>query len=171
MPADLERVLTALVPAQVKFIVIGGWAAALHGSARSTMDVDLVYSRARENMLALVAALRPHGPYLRGAPPGLPFTLDERTVRMGLNFTLSTALGNLDLLGEVTGGGNYEAILPHSLEVDAFGCRFRVVNLETLIRLKRAAGRPKDFEPIAELEALLEERRRLEASGEIPPGG
>jgi len=90
---------------------------------------------------------------------------------MGLNFTLSTSLGSLDLLGEVTGGGSYDALLPHSQEVEAFGHRFRVVDLATLIRLKRAAGRPKDLEPIAELEALLDERRRLEASGEIPHGG
>ena len=171
MAADLERILAVLVPGRVQFIVIGGWAAALHGSARSTMDVDVVYGRSRENIRALVAALQLHGPYLRGAAPGLPFTFDERTVRMGLNFTLSTSLGSLDLLGEVTGGGSYDALLPHSQEVEAFGYRFRVVDLETLIRLKRAAGRPKDLEPVAELEALLEERRCLEASGEIPPGG
>ena len=104
MAADLERVLAVLVPARVQFIVIGGWAAALHGSARSTLDVNAVYGRSRENIRALVAALRPYEPYLRGAPPGLPFTFDERTVRVGLNFTLSTTLGSLDLLGEVTGG-------------------------------------------------------------------
>ena len=112
MAADLERVLAVLVPARVQFIVIGGWAAALHGSARSTLDVDAVYGRSRENIRALVAALRPYEPYLRGAPPGLPFTFDERTVRVGLNFTLSTTLGSLDLLGEVTGGGPYEALSP-----------------------------------------------------------
>ena len=78
MAADLERVLAVLVPARVQFIVIGGWAAALHGSARSTLDVDVVYARSRENLRALVAALQPCAPYLRGAPPGLPFTFDER---------------------------------------------------------------------------------------------
>ena len=171
MAADLERVLAVLVPPRIQFIVIGGWAAALHGSARSTLDVDVVYGRSRENIRALVAALQPHEPYLRGAPPGLPFSFDERTVRMGLNFTLSTSLGSLDLFGEVAGGGSYDALLPRSHEVEAFDYCFRVVGLETLIHLKRAAGRPKDLEPIAELEALLEERRRLEASGEIPPGG
>ncbi|MBE7500566.1 MAG: hypothetical protein HS113_09730 [Verrucomicrobiales bacterium] len=170
MAADLENILSVLVPRGVRFIVIGGWAAALHGSARSTLDVDVVYDRSRANIQALVAALQPHAPYLRGAPPGLPFALDERTVRAGLNFTLSTALGSLDLLGEVPGGGTYAGLLPHSLEVQAFGHRFRVVDLPTLIHLKRAAGRPKDLEPIAELEALLEERRRLEARGELPPG-
>jgi hypothetical protein len=121
MAADLEKVLSALVPAGVRFIVIGGWAAALHGSARSMRDVDVVYDRSRANLQALVTALRPHAPYLRGAPPGLPFVFDERTVHMGLNFTLSTSLGSLDLLGEVAGGGNYAALLERSLEVEAFG--------------------------------------------------
>lgn len=170
MAADLEKVLSALVPAGVKFVVIGGWAAALHGSTRSTIDVDVVYDRSQANIQALVAALRPHDAYLRGAPPGLPFSFDERTVRMGLNFTLSTSLGSLDLLGDVPGGGDYGALLERSLEVEAFGYRFRVVDLPTLLQLKRAAGRPKDLEPIAELEALLEERRRLEANGRLPHG-
>ena len=44
-------------------------------------------------------------PYLRGAPPGLPFRWDDRTLKAGLNFTLTTTLGDLDLLGEVAGGG------------------------------------------------------------------
>src|SRR5262245_19296207 len=114
MAADLERVLSVLVPARVQFIVIGGWAAALHGSARSTLDVDVVYSRSGENIRALVASLGPHAPYLRGAPPGLPFAFDERTVQMGLNFTLHTLLGDLDLLGDVPGGGGYDSLLPRS---------------------------------------------------------
>jgi hypothetical protein len=97
---------------------------------------------------------------LRGAPPGLPFRWDGDTIRQGLNFTLTTRAGDLDLLGEATGGGTYEALLPHSerREVGALDCRF--VNLETLIRLKRAAGRPKDLERIAELEALRQEAAR-----------
>jgi predicted nucleotidyltransferase len=90
---------------------------------------------------------------------------------MGLNFTLTTSLGSLDLLGEVPGGGSYETLFPQSIEIQAFGHRFQVVTIETLIRLKRAAGRPKDLEPIAELEALLAERRRMEETGEIPPNG
>ncbi|MCL4786731.1 MAG: hypothetical protein KJ070_08050 [Verrucomicrobia bacterium] len=129
------------------------------------LDVDVVYSRKRENIRRLVEALRPHSPYLRGAPPGLPFTWDEKTVRMGLNFTLVTTLGDVDLLGEVAGGGNYEQLPPHSSELEAFGITLRCVTLERLIQLKRAAGRPKDWEALAGLEALLEERRRRGLDG------
>ncbi len=60
-------------------------------------------------------------------------------------------------LGEVTGGGRYEELLPHSIEVEIFGHRARCLDLAWLIRTKRAAGRPRDIEAIAELEALQEE--------------
>ena len=139
-------------------MIVGGLAAAIHGSARLTQDVDFVYSRAPDNIERLVVALRPYSPYLRGAPPGLPFTWNEATVERGLNFTLTTTIGDIDLLGEITGGGDYEALLPHSLEVDIFGCRCRCLDLPALIRTKRAAGRPRDLDALAELEALLEQR-------------
>ena len=140
MSADLEKIAGVLVTSEIKFILIGGWAAALHGSARSTLDVDVVYSRDRENIKRLAAALQPHAPYLRGAPPGLPFIWDEKTIRNGLNFTLTTSLGSLDLFGEVAGGGTYEQLLHGSEEITAFGIRFLCVGLERLIQLKRAAG-------------------------------
>jgi hypothetical protein len=133
--------------------------------------VDLVYARDADNLRRLVEALRPWQPYLRGVPPGLPFRWDERTLQAGLNFTLTTSLGDLDLLGEVTGGGTYEDLLPFTEEVTAFGITLRVVTLERLIQLKRAAGRPRDLLVIAELQALLEERGRGQppAQGEAIP--
>ena len=121
---------------------------------------DVVYARDPENIRNLSAALQNHQPHLRGAPPGLPFRWDEQTIQAGLNFTLTTALGDLDLLGEVAGGGSYEALLPFSEELAVFNVSCRFVTLERLIQLKRAAGRPKDIEAIAELQILLEERRR-----------
>ena len=130
------------------------------GSARLTFDVDIVYARNPENFKRIVAALEAHQPYLRGAPPGLPFKLDLATLRNGLNFTLTTSLGDIDLLGEVVGGGDYRKLLPHTFEVEAFGVKFKCVDLPTLIKLKRAAGRPKDLESIAELQVLLEEQQQ-----------
>lgn len=162
MDANFREILPRLVRHQVRFILIGGGAAVVYGSARSTQDVDVVYARDPENIARLAEALKPCSPYLRGAPPGLPFQWDEQTIRNGLNFTLTTTLGDVDLLGEVAGGG-YEQLLPHSIEIEAFGVKCRCVTLERLIQLKRAAGRPKDLEVIAELQALLEERRKLES--------
>ena len=155
---DFARLLTALSAAGAEFIVIGGFAATAHGSAHVTVDLDVVYQRTAENIGRLAAGLKPLAPYLRGAPPGLPFRFDVETIGRGLNFTLTTDAGDLDLLGEATGGGTYEALLPRSEVRELLGLECRFVNLETLIHLKRAAGRPKDFERIAELEILRRDR-------------
>jgi hypothetical protein len=75
-----------------------------------------------------------------------------------LNFTLTTDAGAIDLLGEIAGGGRYEQLAPHTVEMALFGHPCLVLELSRLIQVKRAAGRPKDLDAIAELEALLEER-------------
>jgi hypothetical protein len=155
---DFARLFAALHEGDVAFIVIGGFAATAHGSAHVTTDLDLVYQRTTENVERMVGALAPLHPYLRGAPPGLPFRFDRATVERGLNFTLRTDAGDLDLLGEASGGGTFEALLPHSAEQIVFGHATRIVTLDMLIRLKRAAGRPRDIDRIAELEAIVEER-------------
>jgi len=154
------ELLKALDAGGVEFIVVGGVAAAAHGSARTTQDVDVVYSREPGNLRKLVAALQPLNPYLRGAPPGLPFRFDFETLSAGLNFTLTTDLGWIDLLGEIAGGGRYQDLVGHTIAVAAFGVKCQVLDLESLIRTKRAAGRPRDLEAIAELELL---RRRTRA--------
>ncbi len=155
---DLEGLLAALTRGDVEFILVGGVAARAHGSARLTQDLDVVYARTAENLPRLAAALAPLGPYLRGAPPGLPFRLDAATLRAGLNFTLTTSLGDLDLLGEIAGGGGYSDLLPRTQRMKVFGGEVRCLELVKLIATKRAAGRPRDLEAIAELEALREER-------------
>jgi len=162
---EFEKLARVLADGQVRFIVIGGWAAIFHGLAHSTFDVDVIYARDRENIARLVEALRPLHPYLRGAPLGLPFVFDAKTVRNGLNFTLDTDLGKLDLLGEVPGGRSYEELIPHSRDLVVNGVTYRCVTLERLIQMKRAAGRPKDLEIIAALQALLDERQKMERGG------
>jgi hypothetical protein len=87
MDPNFHDLLPLLVQNQVRFILIGGGAAIAHGLARATYDIDIVYARDSENIRQVVAALQPHQPYLRGAPPGLPFRWDARTVQAGLNFT------------------------------------------------------------------------------------
>ena len=153
----LERLLGRLHDGGVAFILIGGVAARAHGSARLTQDVDIAYARDSVNLERLAAALRTLRPYLRGAPPGLPFEWSAATLAAGLNFTLTTSAGDIDLFGEIIGGGGYRDLEPHSVELVIFGRPTKVLGLPWLIRVKRAAGRPKDLEVIAELEALQEE--------------
>jgi predicted nucleotidyltransferase len=157
---NFRAVLETLAGGQVRFIVIGGVAAIAHGTARLTLDLDVVYARDGDNINRLAAAFARHRPYLRGAPPGLPFHFDAKTIAHGLNFTLVTDLGDVDLLGEIVGGGDFEELLPHTTELAVYGVRCLCLDLPALIRSKRAAGRPKDLEALAELEALLEERQR-----------
>ncbi len=151
---DFPGLLRALVDRRVQFIIVGGAAATAHGAARLTQDLDIVYSRRPENLAHLVAALAPHEPYLRGAPPDLPFTFDVETLQNGLNFTLTSKLGDIDLLGEIVGGGGYEQLVSDTIEIELFGVRCLCLGLEKLIQVKRAAGRPKDLEILAELEAI-----------------
>jgi predicted nucleotidyltransferase len=155
---DFRQLLSLLTRGGVEFIIIGGAAATAHGSTHLTEDLDLVYRRTGDNIPRLVFAFAQTDPYLRGAPLGLPFTLDEQTVRNGLNFTLTTKLGPVDLLGEITGGGGYDDLLPHCVQLKLFDLECLCLGLQRLIQVKRAAGRPKDLDAVAELEAILEER-------------
>jgi hypothetical protein len=152
---DYRKAVETLLGGGVRFIVIGGVAATAHGSTQLTNDLDVVYARSADDIQRLATALAAHNPYLRGVPPGLPFKFDAATIKRGLNFTLDTDFGPLDLLGEATGGGTYDALLPHTVTLDLFGGSCLCVDLPTLIRLKRAAGRPKDILALGELEAIL----------------
>ena len=105
MSADFDKLLPTLARAGIEFVLVGGVAGIIHGSARATYDVDLVYSRTDENIERLASALAPHAPYLRDAPSGLPFGWNAKTIRNGLNFTLTTDLGDIDLFGEIASGG------------------------------------------------------------------
>ncbi len=156
--ADFQTLLKRLTESEVRFIVVGGMAMVSHGSAYVTADLDICYERSDGNLKALAAALEPLRPYLRGAPSGLPFRLDPSTLKAGLNFTLTTDAGDLDLLGEVKGVGRFDDALPRSVEYEIYGCAIRVMGLEDLIRAKQAAGRDKDLLHLKELREL---RKRL----------
>lgn len=154
---DFNALLRLLTENNVEFIIVGGAAATAHGSARLTLDLDVVYKRSSENIARVVDALKAINPYLRGAPPGLPFDWSVPTIQKGLNFTLITTLGALDLLGEIVGGGGFEELLPETIEIEIAGVNCLCLNVERLIAVKRAAGRPKDLEVIAELQQILDE--------------
>lgn len=157
MATDFQALLEALVEGDVDFVIVGAVALVLHGSARATQDLDVCYAREPENLGRLARALQEFDPRLRGAPAGLPFRLDARTLQSGLNFTLETSAGDRDLLGEVTGVGGYRDVVAGAEVVELYGRHVRVMGLATLERAKRAAGRLKDLVDLAE---ILEVRRR-----------
>ena len=153
---DLQRILKVFVEAKVRFVIIGGAAAAAHGSAFPTFDLDICYDRSRDNIKQLANALEPFHPRLRGVVNHLPFQLDASTIANGMNFTLTTDLGDIDLLGEVTGIGGYEEAKMLSVNLVLFGLDGAVLSLDGLIQSKRATGRPKDLLTLPEIEALRE---------------
>ncbi len=154
---DPIAMLQALNRHGVEYVVIGGFAAKVHGSTLITRDLDVCYGRDRENLHRLAAALREMGAVLRGAPAGLPFRLDATTLEKGDSFTFTTELGALDIFGTPSGTGGYEELAREAAEVELDEVQVRVVSLDALLAMKRAAGRGKDLVAIDILEALKDE--------------
>ena len=159
MPAQFKTIVEALADGGVDYVLIGGVALVAHGSARTTEDVDICYAREPANLAALVAALAPMHPSLRGAPKELPFRIDVPTLKAGLNFTLDTDLGPVDLLGEVTGIGGFSEVARDADLIELYGRRVKLMSLDTLERSKRAAGRRKDLLDLAEIAEIRARRR------------
>ena len=153
--------LAGLVAAKIRFVVVGGLAAAAHGSSRVTNDLDVCYDTAdRKNVDTLGNVLSSWNAYPRGVEKGLPFIMDGRTLRGAPILTLTTTEGDIDVIDRIAGVGDYAAVKKHSELISALGVRFRVLDLPSLIKAKRAAGRPRDFEHLPELEALLALRNK-----------
>lgn len=131
----------------------------LHGSAYMTRDIDICYERTKSNIDALIAALAPFDPQLRvRSGEVLPFRWDSRTLQNGENFTLSTSVGDVDILGTVSGFKDYAAVAEFA-EPYRIGSRLiPMLTIDGLIVTKRAAGRQKDLLALPELEAMAEAR-------------
>lgn len=155
-PAPLLELLTRH---GVDFVLIGGLAVGVLGSARSTFDVDIAYARTPENLRRLVAALREVDARLRGAPADVPFLLDHETIDRGLNFTFSTRHGPLDILGEPAGAPRYDELKRAASTVELGGFSVRVASLDHLVAMKEAAGRPQDKIAAFELRKLSDRLR------------
>jgi hypothetical protein len=150
--------IEALIGQRVRFVVIGGFAAQLLGSSLLTGDLDVCYAREDENLERLTRALRKLHARLRGAPGDVPFVLDAKTLRMGDHFTFDTDAGALDCLGTPSGvPGGFEELERASEEFEIDSYRVKVASIDDLIRMKRAAGRPKDLRVVEELGALRDE--------------
>jgi predicted nucleotidyltransferase len=153
---ELSVALESLTENKVEFVVVGGVAVTAYGSAYITKDLDFCYLRTPENLKKIVIALASFSPRLRGSPKELPFIWDERTLQNGTNFTLETEIGDIDLLSEVAGVGDYRAVESASVEMELCDVFVKVISLDDLISAKRAAGRTKDLLVLPELEALRE---------------
>ena len=154
---DLGRAFAELDAAGVDYVVIGAVAAGLYGSTALTGDLDICYGRDRDNVEALASVLRGLHARLRGAPPDLKFRLDARTILAGDSFTFVTDAGDLDILATPSGTGGYPDLAKGAQLFELDGINVRAASLEDLMRMKRAAGRPKDLFHLEILAALLDE--------------
>lgn len=156
----LRALVEALDRHAVDFIVIGGVAGIIHGSSYPTYDFDVLYARDEKNLERMAAALGELDVTLRGAPPDLPFQVEARTLAAGCNFTFDSKYGSFDILGEADGMRSYEVMRADAVRDDLWGAPVRAASVDDLIRMKRAAGRPKDKAMAEELIALTEDQRR-----------
>jgi hypothetical protein len=152
--ANFRALIHALAEQRVEFVVIGGVALVIQGAPRTTVDLDVCYARTDDNFERIARALAPLHPYLRGVPPGLPFTLDAGTLRAGLNFTLTSDCGDIDLLGELAGVGGYAQLWQAAVPMRLYDRDVLVASLDQLEQCKRAAGRIKDLSDLAYIAEL-----------------
>jgi transcriptional regulator with XRE-family HTH domain len=157
---DVARILRTLTERGVDFVVIGGIAAVLHGSARNTFDLDICIATDPANVEALGDALIALHARLRGVDAA-PFVPDAATLRRIEVLTLSTDAGDLDVLARPAGAARFDALRRHADRFDLGGFSVLVASVEDLIAMKSAAGRPKDREAVAELETIRRLRGRV----------
>jgi len=164
-PPDLNRLLEPLVRHGVDFVLIGGMAGLAQGSNYPSFDLDIVYSRGRDNIARMVGALKELDVRLRGAPLELEFILDERTIENGANFTFVTPFGDLDVLGDVAGLKGFDELVRGAEEKEIAGFPILVASIDHLIAMKRAANRPKDRNMLEEY-LVIADRQRQKAAGD-----
>ena len=156
-PFEWARSVVELTDGNVRFIVIGALAGRILGSPTVTRDLDICHARDRKNLEALAAVLTRLNARLRGVAEDVPFRLDARTLAAGDSFTFVTERGDLDILGTPSGTQGFDDLVRDAERVQIDGREVLVASLDDLIRMKRAAGRPKDLIEIEVLGALREE--------------
>lgn len=152
--------LRRLVEQEVRFVVVGGMAAAAYGSSVVTEDVDVCAPLDEENVRRILAALSGLNPRQRMRPdrPALPS--DPAQLRGLRNLYIVCDAGQIDFLGEITGVGPYEALAKNATVLDLGGFSCSVISLDDLIRGKQAMGRPKDVRAAQELQLIRDKQRR-----------
>lgn len=151
--------LRTLAAHGVDFVVVGGIAMIVHGSARVTQDLDICFAPDLANLDALGAALIELQAKLRGAPDEVRFVPDGEALRRLSIVTLDTAKGPLDLLREPPGAPAYDELRRRAERIDLEGVAVLVASLDDLEAMKRAAQRQIDQIDLEEIEVI----RRLRA--------
>ncbi len=163
---DPKRLISTLVEHDVQFIVIGAIAAIAQGGPFITQDLDLTPERQPENLERLAAALKRLDARLRipNDPSGIEFPIEPRFLGSVDSWTLHTPSGDVDLLFAPSGTTGYGDLKRAAVSVELWGHEVLVAALPDIIRMKEAAGRPKDLAQLPALRQTLELRRERERS-------
>ena len=155
----VDRVLAVLQRHEVRYVLIGGLAAQVRGSAYNTNDIDITPDRAHENLAKLSAALRDLNARVRSpdVPEGLPFDHDAASLARADVSNLTTDAGDLDISFVPTGTQGFEDLVRDAGTVEITGVPVLVASLADVVRSKQAAGRPKDLLVLPALRRLLDE--------------
>ena len=157
--SNLNQLLLRLSDADIEFVIVGGFAAMLHGSSLLTRDVDVCAVLTAENLDKLRHVFRDLHPVHRMTPQRLSF-LDNPDPGVPMNnLYLQTDLGPLDLLGSIAGVGDFATIKANAIEAELFGKKIRIMSLDDLIKAKEAIGREKDWLAVKELRAIKEKTK------------
>jgi predicted nucleotidyltransferase len=150
----LHLLLNRLADAGVEFVVVGGYAAVIYGSAYVTDDVDVCAVLSPENIEKIRAALGDLHPVHRQTHRRLSF-IDHPAPGQGLqNRYLETDDGIIDILSSVHGIGDFARLKSRAVEVPLFGRKCAVISLEDLITAKEAVGRERDLLTVKEFRAI-----------------
>ena len=155
---NLSSILEGLCDARVEFILVGGLAAVVQGAPVTTMDVDIVHHQSAENITKLLAFLKTIEAIHRRPDDKLIGASRKDLTGTG-HVLYTTRLGPLDLLSVIEKGYAYSELLEHSVEIKFRGYKLLVLDLRTMIQLKKASSDPKDRRRLPVLEETL---RQLE---------
>jgi hypothetical protein len=146
--------LTRLVKAQVRFVLIGGYACIVHGGTLTTEDVDVCCDFAPDNLLRLQQALADLNPVHRMTPQRLPLSITSENCQNLKNLYLDTDLGQLDCISAVQGLGDFCQVEQLCQIIEVNQIHLKVLSRDALIQSKKAMDRPRDREAVRQLEAI-----------------
>ena len=156
-----EEIFRALEKHGVRYVLIGGYAAVIHGSNAATFDVDVTPEESLDNLEKLSGALTELDAKVRTAaqPEGVAFGHDGRSLAAVRIWNLTTRYGDLDLTFEPSGTSGYKDLARGAVRISLNGIEVSVASLADVVRSKEAAGRPKDQLTLPTLRRILEEGR------------